>query len=70
MLIDGFYNLTDRKKTPMVTAESNYGGICLGFTDDVGDELTIVLSPKGLAEVIRALDKAGFLDPKKKSGTA
>ncbi|MGA2363426.1 MAG: hypothetical protein ABSG73_13325 [Candidatus Aminicenantales bacterium] len=66
MLTSGFYNFTEHKSPPMVNVETNFGGVCIDFTDDDGDELKIVLAPGGLSAVLQALDKAGYLAPWKK----
>jgi len=67
VLVDGFYNLTERKRPPMVRVDTNFGGILIDLTDDDGDELKIVLTPAGLAAILQALDEGGYLGPWKKT---
>jgi hypothetical protein len=52
MLSNAFFNLTESKKLPVVRIDKEFGGVCVTFTDNAGDELRIVLSPETLAGIV------------------
>lgn len=62
MLIQAFYNLAE--KNPKVKAEPKCKGFGLRFTDGAGDDLEIILSRKGIADVVKAL---GGFEPRKRA---
>jgi len=53
MLTSGFFNLATSKKSPVIHIDHEFGGVRFIFTDDVGDELQVVLSADSFEEMLR-----------------